>query len=219
MSEVDIEGLGQKFDLNNYLHARKQAIEICDQLASKIEVGMTEHDAFALLEEEFKEFNVDQTWHPSKIRFGTNTVKHFREKNEEGIKLKKNDIFYLDIGPVIDSHEADFGQTYTLGNNEHLDSLRDATKIIFNKCKTEWKSSKISGVELYEYASSEAYELGFNLNMKMDGHRLGDFPHSLFYKGKLSSIDFTPAENIWVLEILINDKEGIHGAFFEDILY
>ena len=60
--------------------------------------------------------------------------------------------------------------------------------------------------------------LGYQLNPNMAGHRLGDFPHALFYKGTLSNFDKQPIQNLWVLEVLITNNEDTFGSFFEDIL-
>ena len=54
--------------------------------------------------------------------------------------------------------------------------------------------------------------------MSMNGHRLGDFPHALHYKGKLSDFSEAPFPNLWVLEIHLIDEKINRGAFFEDIL-
>lgn len=52
----------------------------------------------------------------------------------------------------------------------------------------------------------------------MNGHRLGDFPHAVYFKGKLGEIDIIPKEKLWVLEILIRHPRKNFGAFFEDLI-
>ena len=81
-----------------------------------------------------------------------------------------------------------------------------------------WKQDELTGVELYEFASNEAEKMNLKLNSNMYGHRLGDFPHALHYKGKLGNQDFFPLPHLWVLEIHVLDESLGRGAFFEDVL-
>ena len=50
------------------------------------------------------------------------------------------------------------------------------------------------------------------------GHRVGDFPHHVFYRGNLKDIPQTVSANRWILEIQLHDRSLQRGAFFEDIL-
>ena len=76
----------------------------------------------------------------------------------------------------------------------------------------------MSGYKLYDFAEKCAEEKGFQLNLNMYGHRIGDFPHALHYKGKLNTIDFEISQGLWVLEILLKHKTKEFGAFFEDVI-
>ncbi len=42
--------------------------------------------------------------------------------------------------------------------------------------------------------------MGYKLNNNMKGHRVGDFPHHVFYKGGLNETEEVPCENLWILE-------------------
>ena len=79
-------------------------------------------------------------------------------------------------------------------------------------------AKKLSGIELFNFASLLAKDYGYELNPMMAGHRLGDFPHKLFSSQKLFELGVSPNKNLWVLEIHIIDKANQVGAFFEDIL-
>lgn len=200
------------------MEARKLARKTALLFASHVDVGMTEKEGIALVDELLEKQGVTKKWHPTKFRIGPNTVKTFREKSAPETKVQKNDIYFLDIGPVYEGHEADYGQTFTLGQNEDNSKIQRASKKVFDQVSEIWKRDKISGEELYIKARELAKNEGYVLNEDMDGHRLGDFPHALFYKKSLSDFPDPPKENLWILEIHLRHPEKEIGAFFEDLL-
>jgi len=214
----DIQGVTEKFNIETYLEARKLAQKIVLLTASQFDVGMTEDDGVRIIGELCENFKVESTWHPHKFRIGTDTIKAFREKSDKTIKLQENDIFFMDIGIVINGHEADFGQTFTVGQNMDFANCQKTARQVFNETKELWRNEGLTGEDLYKKAEALALDKGYVLNLNMDGHRLGDYPHGLFYKGSLSNFDRKPIENLWVLEILIRHPEKEFGAFYEDIL-
>lgn len=214
-----IEANGPQFNLEKYLAARLETIKVIEELSKTIKCGDDESSIQQLVKEKFIVMGVDQFWHPIKIRVGKNTIKTFSEKSEDGIKLGETDIYFLDLGPVIEGHEADFGRTFCLGKNPHHEKITRASEAVFEMTKKKWKEQTLSGSALYEFASEEARKLGYILNLKMDGHRLGDFPHALHFKGGLAEIDIIPHPHLWVLEILLTSPDQQYGAFYEDILF
>ena len=52
----------------------------------------------------------------------------------------------------------------------------------------------------------------------MKGHRIGDFPHHIHYRGGLCETEKVPLDNLWILEIHIISQCGSYGAFYEDII-
>ena len=175
---TNIEGVSDKFNLDSYLEARKIARKISLLCASHIDVGMTEEEGQQIVSDLFKMQNVEKTWHPTKFRIGKNTTCSFRDKSQPNVKLQKDDIYFLDIGPVINGHEADIGHTYTIGQNLDYANIQKASKEIFMAAQTAWKEMKISGKELYQVVKTETEKRGYILNEEMAGHRLGDFPHA-----------------------------------------
>lgn len=214
----DIQGVTEKFNLETYMEARKLAQKIVLLTASQFDVGMTEDDGMRILDELCDNFGVERKWHPHKFRIGKNTIKSFREKSEKDVVLQENDIYFIDIGLVINGHEGDYGQTFTVGQNIEYANCQKACREVFYELQDLWKKEDLSGEDLYKKGEELAKSKGYILNPKMDGHRLGDYPHGLFYKGSLSNFDKKPVENLWVLEVLIRHPEKDFGAFFEDIL-
>ncbi len=214
----DPQGVGEKFNLETYLAARKVARRVAFLFASHMEEGISEEEGHEVLDQLLKKNGVEKKWHPSKFRIGKNTTKSFKEKSDPGVKLQKEDIFFLDIGPIIDGHEADYGQTFTVGQNAEFAHAQKTSKLIFDQLAGEWKANGLSGKALYARASELAQKYGYVLNEQMAGHRLGDLPHALHYRGKLSDFESVPLENLWVLEVHIIHPEKQFGAFFEDVL-
>lgn len=212
------EEVGETFNLETFMKARKLARKVALLFASHMEVGTTYKEAFSILEDLIDKHGAQRRWHPTKLRFGSDTTKTFKEISNENFFLKKNDIYFLDIAPVFAGHEADFGQTFTIGQNPEYAKIQRASKVVFDKVSERWKKDKITGTELYDYASDCAKQEGYELNEKMAGHRISDFPHAVYSKRSLKDYEASPKENIWVLEILLKHPEKEFGAFYEDIL-
>jgi len=214
---MSIQDFGGNFNLDKFYHARDVARDIAYELSSVIKPGMLEADAHDLYKKICAKFEVDKNWHPPKIRFGPNTLKTFKEPSDP-YTLQEEDIFYIDIGPVIDGHEADYGETFTIGSNYEHRHVADCSKKIFDEVSQHWKSNKVFGSELYQWATLRAKEYGYTLNMGSDGHRIGDFPHHVFFKGAIIECKEQLLPNAWILEIQLDHPKLKFGAFFEDIL-
>ena len=87
-----------------------------------------------------------------------------------------------------------------------------------DRVQDEWRASSFSGAALYEFAETQARELGWQLNLKVAGHRLADFPHKVLCSGSLALAQFKPASDLWVLKMQIKHSERPFGAFYEDLL-
>lgn len=216
-----IEATGKKFDLTKYLEAREKCIGAVDKVLSSLYLGMTEKDGHQLIEESLKELGSKKRWHPNKFRIEKDTQRSFKEQSLENSKLKEDDMVFVDIGPVFGDQEADYGKTIvfkpTQDSTDKVE-LAKASEKIFNELQMIWANDNITGEKLYEIADSLAKEKGYELNHSMAGHRLGDFPHALISRDKLSEFEHCPVEQLWVLEVHLRDVKTECGSFFEDIL-
>lgn len=189
------------------------------RLSEQIKPGMKEEEALKIAQEIFKEFQMEKFWHAPKIRFGINTLKTFSESSDPEVVLQENDIYFLDFGVVFENHESDFGRTYVLGNNPQYLKLKETSEELFQQLKQAWLNQQLSGVELYKLATDLATQKGYIFNLRGgSGHRIGDFPHHVHFRGDLAEVEFIPKENRWILEVQIYDPTLNRGAFFEDIL-
>lgn len=214
---MSAENLGAQFNMELYTRARQQTISTVKRVGKLIKPGMTEKMAHQILLEELQRLGVEKFWHPSKFRLNINTVRNFSEPSDETV-LGEDDIFFIDIGPVFYNHEGDYGETFVVGQNPRLHHLKDATRKVYDAVAKVFKEKKLTGVALYQVADAEAKKLNLKLSPSMYGHRLGDFPHALHFRGDLGEYGSIPKSDLWVLEIHLLDEELGRGAFFEDIL-
>lgn len=214
---MGIQSFGDQFDLNKLLHARDVAREITYELSSMLRPGMTEDEAHKLYKELCLKYPVEKQWHPPKIRFGPNSICNFKDVSVP-YTLQDEDIFFIDIGPVIDGHEADYGETFAIGNQHLHKNIALRSKTVFDEVRSYWMENKTTGEKLYEFAKQRAEHYGYILNMGSDGHRIGDFPHHIHFKGALPETEEVIIPNAWILEIHLYSKDKKIGAFFEDIL-
>lgn len=210
------------FRLEHLRQAQALSWKTLHAIQASIRPGMTEAEARKLGEAVLKEMGATKNWHRVIFRFGENTLKKFSEPSIPNTVLGENDIYFVDLGPVweIDgvSYEGDVGDTFCTGSSEEHRRCAEACRKIFKSVSEIWQQEALSGQELYRRATLEAEKTGYVLNQDVDGHRVGDFPHQIFFKGGLNDLDFKPREGIWILEIQIRHPSLPFGAFVEDTL-
>lgn len=206
------------FEINRLFEIREKTLEAVHRIASQVHVGMLEEDANQMAIATLQAMGTRQGWHKPYIRFGSNTVKTFGADSDPGIRLGEDDIYFIDIGPVWDDYEGDAGNTFVTGSDPDLQRCASDVKTIFDAVADKWKMENYTGEALYQFAEQFAQDLGWELNLDLSGHRIGDFPHEAYYKGSLAEVAFHPTPKLWVLEIQIRHPEKPFGAFFEDIL-
>lgn len=212
------EKVGDAFDLRVLSEAQEKCKALVEKIAHSLKPGISEAEGQVIIKEVFTQAGIEKLWHPSKFRFGSETTKTFRDFPNVDLRFKSDDIFFLDVGPVIQGHEADFGRTFYFGSSAAMQALQGAAQEVWNVTADHWKRQNCSGAALYSFAQKKAEQMGYILDNRMNGHRIGDFPHALYSKKKLEDLDQCPSPQRWVLEIHLVSKDLERGAFFEDIL-
>jgi Xaa-Pro aminopeptidase len=213
------ENRGETFHVDGILAARRESWKCLEEIAKRLEVGMTELDAFALAKNICADFGSSKAWHAPKIRFDEGTLKTFSEPLSGERQLKEDSLFFIDLGPVFDGYEGDVGATFTLqAASPEKKKIAAAAKELFDEVANHWREKQATGKTLYSFAETAAQTRGFILNPRVDGHRVSDFPHAVYFKGGLAEIDFEPAPGLWILEIQIRHPTLELGAFYEDLL-
>lgn len=213
-----IEQTHAGFSVQKMLATRAKAQQAVSRIAAQVQVGMLEEDANQMVVATLQEMGAKQAFHKPYIRFGSNTTKTFGADSDPGIRLGEDDIFFIDVGPVWEGYEGDAGDTFVTGSDPELKRCATDAKQIFAAVANKWKTEPATGVELYQYAVKMAKDLGWELNLDLGGHRLGDYPSGEHYEGPLSEITFHPSPNLWMVEVHIRHPEQQFGAFYEDLL-
>lgn len=63
-------------------------------------------------------YGITRYWHKRIVRAGRNTLQPYDE-NPPDLQLAEDDVVFLDLGPVFEDWEADFGRTYVVGSDPH----------------------------------------------------------------------------------------------------
>jgi Metallopeptidase family M24 len=207
------------FDARRLREVQAKTIQAMHGIAREFRPGMLEDEALELTARRLQELGFKKNWHRPYVRFGRNTCLIYGKASVPDTRLQAQDIFFLDIGTVMDGYEGDAGDTYVIGGGpSKMQSCADAARTLWHTVRDAWQQRKLAGPALYQFAQAEALRMGWTLNMDWDGHRVADFPHHAYYKGSLAAADLVPAPDIWILEIHLCDPDGNFGAFYEDLL-
>jgi len=213
-----VERTKEDFSVEKMLEIRARSQQAVERIAAQVKVGMLEEDANQMVVETLLDMGAKKAFHKPYIRFGSNTTITFGADSVPGVRLGEDDIFFIDIAPVWDGYEGDAGDTFVTGSNQEMKRCAVDAKKICEAVAAKWKKDKATGVELYDFAQKMAKDLGWELNLDLGGHRLGDYSSAEHYEGPLHEIAFHPSTNIWMVEIHIRNPENTFGAFYEDLL-
>ncbi len=214
-----------------------QAQQKADQLFKQVEAqgiirqGTLEsrinQDIYDLAE---RMFGISTYWHKRIVRAGTNTLAPYDE-NPPDLTLSDDDIVFLDLGPVFEEWEADFGRTFVLGSDPAKLKLRDDIGKAFADGKQYFNQHpEITAAELYRHAQKLANDYGWEYGGPIAGHLLGQFPHeripgdkvTLYVHpdnpNKMRGVDAQGQERHWILEIHFVDRARKIGGFYEELL-
>ncbi|AME28093.1 MULTISPECIES: M24 family metallopeptidase [Burkholderiaceae] len=218
LSKSSLETVGPNYDAEKMLLVREMTRDAIHQIARAVKPGMVEEDAVDMAKDILAEQGMLRGWHDVYVRFGSNTTKTFGADSEPGVVLGDDDIYLIDIGPTWKQWEGDGGDTFVTGSDEVKARCAADAREIFHEARHHWLATSASGKSLYDFAVRAAEQRGWELNMDLSGHRLADFPHAAIYEGPMADVQFTPSQQLWVLEIHIRNVEMTYGAFYEDML-
>jgi Xaa-Pro dipeptidase len=105
-------------------------------------------------------FGISTYWHKRIVRAGRNTLAPYDE-NPPDLLVGADDIVFLDLGPVFEEWEADFGRTFVIGSDPVKLKLRDDIAKAFADGKKYFQEHPdVTGVELFKYAERLAEQYG-----------------------------------------------------------
>ena len=175
-------------------------------------------------------FGVSRHWHKRIVRSGPNTLQPYRE-NPPDRAIERDDIVFLDFGPIFAEWEADFGRTFVLGDDPVKLRLQADLPRIFAAGRAYFSDEPdITGAELYAHVAGLAQEAGWEYGNVHCGHLVGEFPHEWIDGDRIESYiapgNTTPMRRRdklgrtchWILEIHLVDRERQIGGFHEQLL-
>jgi Xaa-Pro aminopeptidase len=175
-------------------------------------------------------YAISRYWHKRIVRAGRNTLAPYDE-NPPDLTVGEDDIVFLDLGPVFEEWEADFGRTYVVGNDPRKHQLcRDIEEAFASGKRYFQQHPEITAAELYAYAQNLAAQAGWEYGGPIAGHLIGVFPHEKIAGDKVSL--YVHPENHsrmhvpyasgrkrhWILEIHFVDRARQIGGFYEELL-
>lgn len=191
---------------------------VLEEIKKIIQPGMLESEAILKIKKLFEQAKIDRIWHPPVARFGHNTLLQYYQPASQDLRLKEEDIAFIDIGIVFDGIEGDVGCTLAFGSNPAYIKLQHATEQLFEEGIAYWKRSSPTGIQLYEFITDLAQKMGYEFNLAPAGHLIGAYPHVGWRRG-LQTYPQYPRPANWILEIQILDPKLQVGGFFEKILF
>lgn len=219
--------------LKNLVEAEQKAQQLFNEIENKniLIAGNSENRINELIFElAFNMFGIKKYWHKRIVRCGKNTLYPYNE-NPENLILKKDDILFLDFGPIFEEWEADFGRTYVVGNNPLKKKLKNDIEKAWYEGKKHFNSkTKITGAQLYSYCNGLAKKYGWEFGGEIAGHIIGQYPHEKLEKedktnyihpenhSNMFDLNKKGEKKNWILEIHFVDKEKKIGGFFEQLL-
>jgi Xaa-Pro dipeptidase len=175
-------------------------------------------------------FGISTYWHKRIVRAGRNTLAPY-DDNPPDLTVGEDDILFLDLGPVFEEWEADFGRTFVLGSDSRKLKLRDDIGKGFLEGKKYFhEHPDITAAELYKYAQKLARDFGWDYGGPIAGHLIGHFPHERIAGDKVTlyvhpdnpnrmrDLDAEGQERHWIFEIHFVDRVRQIGGFYEELL-
>ena len=219
--------------MQRLLDAQDKAAQLFDEVERRqmIRAGIGERE----LSDEIRDlaaemFGVTRHWHRRIVRAGENTLQPFRERPPNRV-IAADDIAFLDLGPIFEEWEADFGRTFVLGEDPDKLAVRDALPRVREAGRDYFQQHPdVSGAELFDYVVGVARTEGFEWGSPIAGHLVGQFPHKRI-GGSGAQWYITPGSGKpmrrrdrsgqichWILEIHLVDRLHRFGGFYEQLL-
>ncbi len=202
-------------------------IEKRDLIRSGISETRLNADIYELAKEMY---GITTYWHKRIVRAGRNTLAPYDE-NPPDLTICEDDILFLDLGPVFEDWEADFGRTFVLGSDPLKLKLRDDVGRAFAEGKQYFQQTPaITASQFFAYVVSLAQKFGWEFGGRIAGHLIGHFPHEKIAGDKVTlyvhpdshlpmrSLNEKGQERHWILEIHFVDRKHEIGGFFEELL-
>src|ERR1700679_3527257 len=169
--------------------AQDKAVRLFHEVEARglIRAGITEGQLNLEIYDLAKEiFGISTYWHKRIVRAGANTLQPYDE-NPPDHTLRDDEILFLDLGPVFEEYEPDFGPTFVIGSAPpKLEDGRDFGKGFGDGKRYFHEHPEITSDEFFAYAASLAEKYGWEWGGPLAGHLIGHFPHERIPQDKVT---------------------------------
>lgn len=170
----------EELRVERLLDAERKAAQLFDEIERRamIRPGVGEKELSDEIHDLAGEmFGVTRHWHRRIVRAGENTLQPFHERPPDRL-IVDDDIVFLDLGPIFEEWEADFGRTFLLGDDPHKRAVRDALPRVWQAGRDYFAGNPdVTGAELFDFVVGAAHAEGFAWASRIAGHLVGEFPH------------------------------------------
>src|SRR5438034_11025382 len=106
-------------------------------------------------------FGIEKHWHKKIVRTGKNTLAIYPD-NPPNRTIEKDDILFIDFGPIVEGYEADIGRTYVLGNNPQKVQLKNDVEDAWYEIQEWYQQQKVARAsDLFQLAVDKAKKYGW----------------------------------------------------------
>ena len=203
------------------------AIETGGLIRAGVSESELSEEIFALAAERF---GVEQHWHKRLVRAGPNAVATYHVETVDRT-LEAGDLAFVDLGPVFEGWEADYGATFSLSDDPDKMRLVADLDLVWAELRDFYLAhDDMTGAELYAEAHKAAERRGWIFAGQIAGHLVGEFPHSEFPGGREESViwpkndvrmretDPDGRARYWILEVHLADPQKRFAGFCESLL-
>jgi Xaa-Pro dipeptidase len=230
-----VKGLSaeEEVRVERLLDAQEKAAQLFDEIERRVMIrpGVGERQLSGDIHDLAAEmFGVTRHWHRRIVRAGENTLQPFQEHLPDRV-IADDDIVILDLGPIFEEWEADFGRTFVLSDDPDKKALRDALPRVWQAGRDYFDGHPdVTGAELFDFVVGVARAEGFEFGNSIAGHLLGEFPHKkiagtgvewYIMPGSEKPMRRTdPSGRLchWILEIHLISRGRRFGGFYEQLL-
>ncbi len=201
------------------LEARRRTLAAVREITGEVTPGMTEEEGLELARRTLRAHGFERDWAAPYLRFGVNTLKKYGDPSEPGVVLGRNDVWFVDVGPLWRNHECDYAETCVVGDDPARHRL---VRDVHDDLRPHRPA--LARVACNRRRALPVRRCGGWRPRLAARPRDGRASHRQRIRTRYSTTacsrrpDFTPSAGLWMLEIQLRHPDLPYSAFIEDLL-